>query len=466
MLPDNSTIIALSSPYGRGAISIIRISGGNTKYILENLIKKENHPFQKNPRKVYKSSFYINSQVIDEGMFVFFKGPYSYTGEDLAEIYIHGNPIIVKKIINFVAQTGWARPSKPGEFTRRAFINGKMDLTKAESIHRIITARSEYELNAIKNIYFGDLYKLVHKIRSEIINIKAFIEAEIDFSDEDIDLVGREKIKENIKNIIKNIHQLLEKSSVVSKVSQGFSIAIVGKPNTGKSSLLNKILGWDRSIVSEVEGTTRDYISEEIEYMGMPVRITDTAGLRKTDDFIEKEGIRRSRQIVEKSEIILHLIDASLEKYDFLQDYEDSLKQIILSNEKKVIHILNKIDKKHHQSWNEESLKNYITQPIDIVKISCKTGEGISELKLKLEKMISVFYEIKDPFLLEERHHYHFQAIIQSLNKVIDLWKYNAPDEIISLEFDNVLQNISQLTGEVTTEEVLGRIFSMFCIGK
>jgi tRNA modification GTPase len=469
---NDDTIIALSTPVGRGAIAIIRISGPNTLEIITKILRKPNQieseinpQFVKNhTRKLLRCFIYIDKNLIDDGMFVFFNSPYSYTGEDMAEIYIHGNPLIAKKIINFVSFIGLARPSLPGEFTRRAFLNGKMDLTKAESIHRIITAKSEYELNAIKKIYFGDLYKLISKIRSEIILLKAQIEAEVDFSDQDIDYSEKEQLKQKVDQIILMIEEVLKKSSTISKVSQGFQIVLVGKTNAGKSSLLNRILGWDRSIVSDIEGTTRDYISEEIELAGMLVRIVDTAGLRETKDQIEKEGIRRSKEAMEKSQIILHVIDGSIKEYKFLEEIDE----YIQSEEKykKIIHIINKKDCLHPEGWNEEKLKNYVKRNVIVKYISCKTGEGIEDLKNMIEFYIKEQFQIQDPFLLEERHYYHFNKIIECLKKVKKLWEENAPEEIVAIEIQESINHIAELTGEITTEDVLGRIFSMFCIGK
>ncbi|GIX41520.1 MAG: tRNA modification GTPase MnmE [Leptospiraceae bacterium] len=469
---NEETIIALSTPAGRGAIAIIRISGPNTLQIIQTIIRKPSDLSNKinsefilqNTRKLLRAIIYHNNEVIDDGMFVFFGSPNSYTGEDMAEIYIHGNPLIAKKIINIVSSYGLARPSLPGEFTRRAFLNEKMDLTRAESIHRIITAKSEYELNAVKKIYFGDLYKLINRIRSELILLKAQIEAEVDFSDQDIDYSEKDQIKQKVNQIISMIQDVLKKSAVATRISQGIQIALVGKTNAGKSSLLNKILGWDRSIVSDIEGTTRDYISEEIELARTLVRIVDTAGLRETKDQIEKEGIRRSKEAMEKSQIILHIIDGSIKEYPFLPEIDEFVHS--KDSYKKIIHIINKKDCLHKDAWNEEKLKRYANHEVIVKYISCKTGEGIEDLKQTIESFIKNQFQIQDPFLLEERHHYHFNKIIESLKRVNQLFDENAPEEIIAIEIQDALNHISELTGEITTEDILGRIFSMFCIGK
>lgn len=458
------TIISLSSPPGRGAISVIRISGNNSIPIIKKIAKKPNlKNFQQLEfRKLYRAYFYLNEEWIDDGMFVVFKAPNSYTGEDMAELYIHGNPLIIKKIINFVSFEKLGRPSLPGEFTKRAFYNGKMDLLKAESVNRIIQARSEFELHSIKKIYFGDLYKLINRIRSEILLAKAKIEAELDFSDQDIENTQKETMIFNITEIKNKIDTLLKNSSLIAKISQGIQIAIVGKTNAGKSSLMNKILGWDRSIVSEIEGTTRDYISEELEIFGILTRIVDTAGLRETLDSIEKEGIRRSKEAIEKSSIILHLIDGSIPKYEFTSEIKELLQN---TSNKTIIHLINKKDQLHKDSWKIENLEvNY--QRSFALYISCKTGENLAELKELIEKIIQNQTSVADPYLLEERQYYHFSKINESLDTILLLFKQNAPEEIISAELNVAIQHLQELTGEISTEEILGKIFSMFCIGK
>ncbi len=461
---EEDTIIALSSPPGRGAIAIIRISGKNTFSIIKKIAKTPNNEnFYELPhRKLLRANFYINDEWIDDGMFVIFKAPNSYTGEDMAELYIHGNPLIAKKIINFVSSETLGRPSLPGEFTRRAFYNGKMDLLKAESINRLIQARSEFEFNSIKKTYFGDLYKLVNKIRAEILLLKAQIEAELDFSDQDIEYTQKENLILNVNEIKNKIENLLKNSSLLAKISQGIQIAIVGKTNAGKSSLMNKILGWDRSIVSEIEGTTRDYISEEIEISGILVRIVDTAGLRETLNIIEKEGIKRSKEAIKKSLIILHLIDGSLPKYEFTQEIKELLQNI---SNKIIIHIINKKDQLHPEAWKLENLE-INNKNLFGLYLSCKTGENLDELKNLIEKIIQNQTYVSDPYLLEERQYYHFSKINESLNNVLHLFKQNTPLEIISSELNDVIHHLAELTGEVSTEEILGKIFSMFCIGK
>ncbi|MCS7204206.1 MAG: tRNA uridine-5-carboxymethylaminomethyl(34) synthesis GTPase MnmE [Leptospiraceae bacterium] len=471
---NDDTIIALSSSPGRGAISVVRISGKNTLTILENITSKSSQdyiPFkkeeiEKRPRHLMRAFFFIEGNIIDDGLFAFFPLPNSYTGEDVAEIYLHGNPLISRRLIQFVSKKGLARPALQGEFTRRAFLNGKMDLTKAESIQRLISAKSEYELQAARRVYFGDLYRIINRIRSEIILLKAQVEAEIDFSDQDIDYSEKQQLIEKTKAIIRQIDEVLKRSSHATKVSQGFQIALVGKTNAGKSSLMNKILGWERSIVSEVEGTTRDYVSEEIEIAGVNVRLVDTAGLRKTSDVIEREGIKRAKEIMEKSQLILHIIDGSIEMYEFLPEFLEFLESNKDKYSKKILYVINKKDILHPNAWSYEKIKEFSqTEPV-VMYVSCKTGEGLNDLFNQLENAIKEEFQIQDPFLLEERQIYHFNRIRNSLDNVIHLWEEHTPDEIVAIEIQNAIDNIAELTGEITTEEVLGKIFSMFCIGK
>lgn len=469
----DDTIIALSTPFGKGAISVVRISGKNTLEILSKIASKSEVSFtgynieeiKKKPRYLFRSFFFVESQPVDDGLFAFFPAPHSYTGEDVAELYLHGNPIISKTIIRFLSATGLARPALPGEFTRRAFLNGKIDLTKAEAIHRLITAKNEVEWIAARRMYFGDLYRWIQRLRSDIILLKAQIEAEIDFSDQEIDYSEKEALIASTQRIIQQIENLLQRSHKLKALSQGLQIALVGRTNAGKSSLMNRLLGWDRSIVSDVEGTTRDYIAEEVEIAGTTVRLVDTAGLRNTSDAIEKEGIRRSKDIMARSKILIYVIDGSVESYDFFPEIQEYIaKDNNNDNVKKVIFVINKKDILHPGAWNYEKLKSLTGDP-HVIMVSCKTGEGIEELYRTIENFVKEDLP-EDSLLLEERQIYHLLRIKESLEKAVALWYQNTSEEIVALEIQQALDNIAELTGEITTEEILGRIFSMFCIGK
>ena len=452
--PADDTIIAVSSPYGRGAIGLIRISGPLVLSALNRLCKPvSGSKFL--PRKSVLSEFLSSDgEFIDEGLVVYFPAPNSYTGEDVAELSFHGNPLILRHFILESLKIEGIRPAEPGEFTRRAYLNQKLDLPRAEAVTRIIDAKSDYELIAGRKMLRGELGKILSRFRSAMISLKAETEAEVDFSTEDLTFENREVRIKTIRSLIDEIDRILEKSAVASRIAGGVRIAIVGLPNAGKSSLMNAMLGWDRSIVSHIEGTTRDYLSEDMEIDGVGVKFIDTAGLRETSDEIEKEGVRRSKSEIQKSNIILHVIDSKSGKIDSI----DSVREFMQSA--KIIHIFNKSDLAEKQGDAD------VFEGEESIFLSCKTGENLGLLKEIIKNIIFTNPSSKDPMLLEERHRYHFERIKTALLRVIELWHQNAPDEIAAIEIDSALSHIGEISGKVSTEEVLGRIFSMFCIGK
>ncbi len=455
-IPDD-TIAAISSPPGRGAVGMIRISGNAVKEILEKLTLPVSKTSTTNfdnrfiPRKSILSKFINHAgDLIDTGILCFYPGPRSYTGEDTAEMFLHGNPILLKQYLMEIISVAGVRPAQPGEFTKRAYINGRMDLTEAEAVKRVIDARSEFELMAGRKMLSGDLSRIVNRFRSSMINLKADTEAEVDFSDEDLTYESRELRKKHIADLIKEIDKILSSSDATMRVVAGYQIAIAGIPNAGKSTLLNKLLGYDRAIVSNIAGTTRDYLSEETTMEGISVRFVDTAGLRESDDLVEREGIKRSRKEIDQSNLILHIIDGSIPLY----------KSSIIGKADRIINVIHKTDILHNDWKNRQYPEG------ENVYVSSKTDEGIEELKhIILNHLTDGDYDI-DPMIIEERHRYHFNKIKESLSKVPDLWESNAPDEIVAMEINEALDHLGDITGRVDTEEVLGRIFSRFCVGK
>lgn len=368
---------------------------------------------------------------------------------------MHGNPVIARHFILSACDFLGIRPADPGEFTRRAFQNGKLDLLEAEGVRSIIDARSVFELHASRKLYDGELTRMISRFRSALIHLKAETEAEVDFSTEDLTFESREQTIGRVNDLRSRITDILERSRSAARLSDGMQIALSGVPNAGKSSLLNQILGWERSIVSEIAGTTRDFVSEEIELAGLPVRFVDTAGLRESEDHVEQEGVRRSKQQMERSLLIFHVCDLSRDPYP-----EPAFP------DRPVWHILNKsdlIDSTRLDSWKEQLS---IRSSDRIYKISCKSGEGMEVLRRELSEYLKEETESLDPFFLEERHRYHFQRMDEALEKLLGLWNQDAPAEICALEIDSALHHCGELTGRISTEEVLGRIFSVFCVGK
>ncbi|MEQ9363755.1 MAG: GTP-binding protein, partial [Leptospirales bacterium] len=347
------------------------------------------------------------------------------------------------------------RPANPGEFTRRAYLNGQLELTRAEAVHRIVTARTHLELAASRKNLYGEVSRLVSRFRSAIIHLKAETEAEVDFSTEDLTFESLDARKVRVRELVRQLEAIIERGRETERLRAGFQVALVGVPNAGKSSLLNRMLGWDRSIVSPVAGTTRDYVSEEIELDGVQLRFVDTAGLRTTDDQIEEQGVRLSRRTMQQSQVVLHVIDGERAPYEFPE----------LETGGAIVHVFNKLDLR--DAYAEHEVYRQVAAEDLRVSVSCETGAGFEELRAQLRKLLFQNPTVaENPLLLEDRHRYHFTHIKEALAKVLELWELGAPDEITALEIDRALEHTGAVAGRIDNEEVLGRIFSVFCVGK
>ncbi len=469
----DDTIVALSTPPGRSALAVVRISGPSVIKVLKSL--SPDSDFSGNPRKALYSVFTdASGNEIDRGIAVYFKGPASYTGEDTAEISVHGNPVIVKRLITACLRCEGVRPAEAGEFTLRSYLSGKMDLTQAEAVRRIIDARTERELESGRRMLSGELSRELARFRSHLLNLKAEAEAEVDFAGEDLTFRSREERNVTVEELISRISHLTESSRRAYRGISDFRIVFAGAPNAGKSSLLNRLIGWDRAMVSETAGTTRDFISESVEIEGIPVRLTDTAGIRESEDPLEKEGIRRSVKEIANASLILFVADTKEILLSENPELNIEIKRIAVENKEKIFFVMNKsenlsntdreraADKLQFIISGAEAERRY-----DLVFVSCLTGEGIAELDSLLRKWIHErSLSGGDSVLLEERHLFHLEKTSDALRKVICLWEEGAPDEITAIELDTALEHIGLITGSVSNEEILGRIFSLFCIGK
>lgn len=337
----NGTIAAISTSLQTGAIGVIRLSGPDTLSISQKIISKNNSSLTRDyissrPRiAIYCELGTIKK--IDKIIYIYYPAPNSYTGEDMAEFSLHGNPILLREALELVFQNG-ARPANRGEFTKRAYLNQKIDLTEAEAVSQIIEARSMFELELAQKNTFGEIHRLSSKLRSELINLKAECEAEIDFSEEDLTLENMFERIRRIKSLITLCSETIESSSRADTLRERAKVVIYGEPNTGKSTLMNILLGHDRAIVSDIAGTTRDYLSEDLHFSGIPVRLVDTAGIRDTVDTIEKLGIEKSKKEFLSANLKIIVLDASNlgESFIFLKSHKEDLKNSII--------IINKID--------------------------------------------------------------------------------------------------------------------------
>ncbi|AOP32545.1 tRNA uridine(34) 5-carboxymethylaminomethyl synthesis GTPase MnmE [Leptospira tipperaryensis] len=455
----NDTIAAISTASGSGAIGIIRISGPGALTISSSFLFSKNNflsPDKIQPRVAIQCVFQVGDRKVDQILFFYFKAPNSYTGEDLCEFHFHGNPILLREALDAIFRAG-ARPAKQGEFSRRAFLNEKLDLTEAEAIGRLISARSRFELELAQKNVFGEVSRFTSNLRSQLISLKAECEAEIDFSTEDLTYESLEERKARIEKVRTLCQAVIQKSDSAEKLIQQLRIVLYGEPNTGKSSLMNLILGKDRSIISEIPGTTRDYISEEILLEGIPVRLVDTAGVRETEDTIEKLGIERSEKEFQSADIRLVLVDTSKK-----EDWKEFIEKNRIRLQGSIL-VANKIDIRD-SSWDPNLFESI--EDVTLCEISCKTKDGISILLSAIKERAGSLGHSEDYVLLEERQRYHFETIVRCLNNTLHLIAEGAPAEIYIKEIDYALSEIGEVNGRVDTEEILGRIFSKFCVGK
>lgn len=458
------TIAAISTAIGNGGIGIIRMSGKETFSILKKIFRnRKNEELQIETIKGYtiQYGFIIDTntgETIDEVLVSFFKNPKSYTKEDMCEINSHGGMVVEKQILEACLQNG-AILAEPGEFTKRAFLNGRIDLSQAESIMDLINSKTEKEAKASIHQLEGDLSKKLKEIRHNLLDIMADIEASIDYPEYDIEEVTNQKAWTILENTKKKLLTLKESFRSGKILKEGIKTAIIGRPNVGKSSLLNRILKEERAIVSEIEGTTRDTIEEFITIKGIPLKIIDTAGIRNTSDTIEKIGVKKALEIAEEAELILAIMDNTKEL-----EAED-LEILQLIKDKNAIILLNKIDVGDKHLENAEELQN---TKKTVVKISAKEGNGVEKLYQEIEEM----FQIKELNTGEEtiitniRHKNQIELAIQYLEEAKSAVENNLPIDMIAISIKQTLEELGKITGDNVPEDIINEIFSKFCLGK
>ena len=456
-----STIAAISTATGNGGIGIIRMSGKKSFEILNKFFIPVNKENEEIKGYTMKFGYIVNPETqekIDEVLVSYFVSPKSYTTENMCEINSHGGIIVEKKILELCLKNG-AELAEPGEFTKRAFLNGRIDLAQAESVIDLINSKSDNEAKASINQLEGNLSKKIHEIRDKLLDVMADIEANIDYPEYDIEDVTNKKI-ENVLNEIKqdliNLSNSFENGKILK---EGVKTIILGKPNAGKSSLLNSILNEERAIVSEYAGTTRDTIEEYVNIDGISLKLIDTAGIRKTDDKIEEIGVKRALKLSEDADLIIAIFDGSKEL-----DEEDLEILNIIKNKKSII-LLNKKDIGDFNLENNENIRNASS---NIIKISAKTGEGVEEIYRKVSELFRTS-EIKmnDGVIITNiRHKNQIDKAIVSVNEAIKSNNSGLPIDIVSIPIKQILSDLSAITGEDVAEDIINEIFSKFCLGK
>ena len=441
------TICAIASAIGQSGIGIVRVSGPLAKSISKIILKTD-----LNPRYAYYGAFYdAKSIVIDQGVAIFFPGPNSYTGEDIVEFQGHGGASVLRKILGIILDLD-VRLAEPGEFSKRAFLNGKMDLVQAEAVQDLIQSHSEESaLSAVRSLT-GEFSGKINEILSELVSLRVFIEATIDFSDEEIDFLESHEVSNKLHNLKQKLLDIHKTATQGAILRDGIHVAIAGKPNAGKSSLLNMLTKQSSAIVTDIAGTTRDVLKETIHLDGMPVHIIDTAGLHNSDDLIEKEGIRRAHNEINNADVILLVYDSTDSELD-LGILPDSVK-----NKPKII-VRNKIDLVDQHS-SMKSIGNNLE-----VSISAKNGDGIDSVRAALAEFAGHNSSIEGVFVARKRHLDAIDETLEFINNGIS--QLNAgSSELVAEDLRLAGSKLGQITGEFSSDDLLGEIFSSFCIGK
>ncbi|HOZ79286.1 MAG TPA: tRNA uridine-5-carboxymethylaminomethyl(34) synthesis GTPase MnmE [Ferruginibacter sp.] len=451
----DDTIVALATPHGVGAIGIIRLSGSLSIPIVNDLFPSKDLRVQLS-HTMHVGLLKENGKMLDEVVVSLFKNPRSYTGEDVVEISCHGSPYIQEQVINACIAKG-ARLARPGEFTQRAFLKGKLDLTQAEAVADLIASNTEASRNtAIHNIR-GGFSSVLKELREQLIQFSSLIELELDFATEDVEFADRTKFYTLIEHLSLQTQQLVDSFQLGNVIKNGVNIAIVGKPNAGKSTLLNTLLNENRAIVSEIAGTTRDTIEEVININGILFRLIDTAGIRESKDVIELIGVGKSREKMKESDLVLYLFDVVEESQAAV---ETALLEVQQLN-KNYIAIGNKIDQ-----IGEEAAQQKFSGD-GILFISAKAKQHITILKERLvDKVVQGTVHTESTIVTNARHYAALKEVQQSLSDIKNGMDNNLPGDLLALDIRRCLHYLGEITGEVTNEDRLDYIFSKFCIGK
>ena len=447
-MSEKDTIAAIATAPGQGGVGIVRVSGDKAANISEQLLGKV-----PTPRYAHYSAFQDeNKATIDNGIALYFEGPNSFTGEDVLELQAHGGPIVLDILLKRVLSLG-ARPARAGEFSERAFLNDKIDLAQAEAIADLIAAESHEAARAAIHSLNGEFSKEINDLVEQLTMLRIHVEAALDFPEEEIDFLADKVIEESLLAVKEKLQQVKSSAQQGRLLKEGMSVVIAGKPNAGKSSLLNQLAGQETAIVTDVPGTTRDILREHIQIDGLPLHIIDTAGLRESEDVVEQEGIRRAMQEIEKADRLLYVMDG---------DSKDEEKEIIdsFSKDLGITFVHNKIDKNNAAAKIVELAGN----ATDIF-LSAKTGHGIELLKQHLKKCMGYETRVEGKYMARRRHMEAIEEAEQNLERA-DINLKHKHGELVAEELSLAQNQLASITGEFSSDDLLGRIFSGFCIGK
>nr|WP_330385845.1 tRNA uridine-5-carboxymethylaminomethyl(34) synthesis GTPase MnmE [Romboutsia timonensis] len=456
----DDTIAAIATAPGEGGIGIIRISGEKSLQVAQSIFKSKSGKMIKdyNARTLIYGTVVDNEKVIDEVLVAYMKGPNSYTAEDVIEINCHGGFISVKKILELILSKG-VRLAEAGEFTKRAFLNGRIDLSQAEAIIDVIKSKTDMAHEVAQSQLEGSLAKKIKDLRMNVTEVLAHLEVSIDFAEEDVEEITYQILEEKaleLRNEIKKLYDTAESGKILR---DGLKTVIVGKPNVGKSSLLNSILGENRAIVTDIAGTTRDVIEEFVNIKGIPLKIVDTAGIRETEDVVEKIGVEKSRESFSTADLVIMVLDASRKLSEEDMEILESLKN------KKTIVLLNKMDLEPQIEL--EKIEEFVNSE-DIIKISALKHQGIEELQDKIEAMVyhGSVKNSSNLMITNSRHKDALFKAYESINDAISAIEQRMPYDFIEVDFKNIWDYLGYINGDTVREDLLDTIFANFCIGK
>lgn len=459
---EHDTIAAIATPPGQGGVAIIRISGPDAERIARQVFLFNTNLSLLRSHQLYFGRIVdpFTGQALDQGLLTVMRAPHSYTGEDVVELHCHGGSFLSRRVLAVVLQQG-TRLAQPGEFTKRAFLNERLDLSQAEAVLDLIQTKSEQGLQLAWEQLSGRLSQTYEALRERLVRLIAYVEAFIDFPEEDIPEKAQSELEQELTLLIADISALAETFTQGKVYRDGIRTAIVGKPNAGKSSLLNLLLGTERAIVTAIPGTTRDILEETVIVGGIPLVLWDTAGIRQTEDEVERIGVERARTSVQEAELVLAVFDASCPF-----DQEDESVLATLAN-KQVLPIFNKIDLPHVLAGADLAKRN---QPSAPVLISARTGEGKSTLEKRLQELIlgtELRKETQSGVVVSNvRHRDELTKTKQNLENALSGLCSSLPIDLVAVDLRTALDHIGEITGHITSEDILDRIFREFCIGK
>ncbi|MCB4800040.1 tRNA uridine-5-carboxymethylaminomethyl(34) synthesis GTPase MnmE [Neotamlana laminarinivorans] len=468
----NDTIVALATASGAGAVAIIRLSGKDAIEMASKNFKSvtENKTLNKvNTHTIHLGHIVDGQRVIDQVLVSVFKNPNSYTGEDVVEVSCHGSVYIQQEIIQLFLRKG-CRMANPGEFTLRAFLNGKLDLSQAEAVADLIASDNEASHQIAMQQMRGGFSSEIAKLREELLNFASLIELELDFAEEDVEFADRSQFKELVERITFVLKRLIDSFAVGNVIKNGIPVAIVGEPNVGKSTLLNALLNEERAIVSDIAGTTRDTIEDELVINGIGFRFIDTAGIRDTNDVVESIGIKKTFEKIEQAQVVVYLFDADVISHDDKKSENIIIEIEKIKNKyplKPLLIIANKTDKLTEDK--KQSLNSILSkvEGSQYLSISAKSGKGVEDLKTQLLNFVNTgALKNNETIITNTRHYDSLLKAFQEIQKVKYGLETGLSGDLMAIDIRQALYHFGEITGEITSDDLLGNIFANFCIGK